>query len=166
MNEIRVPLNQFRLPRFLDAILTFVGQYIVEDGDPVIALADECHCLDYDGAEDSTYEALLDEGKTLFCPFSTANDGDSIPCADGQAYLLDEEEFDEDDLEVEEETFWYGEESFLGLLVKKDGPDLVFQPAQFSMGMCTPPMPDSADPISDCGIFEQPITIFIKRFVD
>jgi hypothetical protein len=159
MQEVRVPINKFDAKGFTNDIIRFLKVEVLSDGaDPISEI---CVVTDKGLTPDwgekvpgrDIIRELVEEGKTLFFPFSNVGCSDPIVCANGKEYDLDDEEYD------------LGESDLVGYLLKVTNGIVSIRQAIHLGGGCPVP-PPSVEVIETAGPFEQGMSIYIKKYIN
>lgn len=180
MKGIKIDLEKFDLHGLVKYTLDFLQDYlppgyaipwIYNLGDKPVYYKNEA---DPDAIGRDYYNELVNEEKLLYFDFSESNLGMPVICADGYAYLLDDEldENEEDKLKEynrgggynQEKYFSMGDSENLGYLLKYHDGELTIWSARHSGGGCLVP-PPSIDVEEYCGIFDEPMYKFINKFI-
>lgn len=187
MKENKIKLENFDFHRFADSIIFFASDFtdldylvswVKKPGEAPMQLE---NCTDHD-----VLLKALDDGKSLFFPFSESYLQGPIRCANSKEYIfkrdldkydaINEEDVSENSIieddgyetilveENEDSDICIGDVDCLGYLVqKKDGLFLINTAINFGGGCPVPP--PSIDLLEDCCFFEQPMREFIDRFI-
>ena len=155
MKKITINKNDFCFDEFAESIVDFLARQGCEDPSSSVARVSAPggmpKCGPGEGRPDFLRE--LEEGGLLFFPFSGANMGEPIPCADGVDRLLDEGS-----------GLFFGDIDCVGFLVELKGDDFVINSA-VDAGGCCPGPPPSVDITTDCGVFDAPMEAFLQSFI-
>ena len=187
MQEVKIALEEFDLKGFISQLLDFVTRKGNSELHPtrytywVNEVGDVPQEWPDDFVPDLEKELVLN-GKLIFLTFSMSNVGRPIPCADGNSYLLndDEEEWVEDDDEesegvdenegeetesresLQESILSLGETDVVGFLLRHNDGTLTVNPAVHSFAWPPPPMLET---VEDCDVFDVPMYQFVRRFM-
>lgn len=161
----------FNLPAFVSTIIDYIESSETIDtkacqliafyqGDIIICEEDR-----NDRANEQIVKEILEEGKTLYFPFTLARlmpDVDEIECVDGNSYVdpMRNGLFNEDEDSVEEELEnILGEFDTLGYKVYADNDNLIFEYSNFDC-MCGA----TICKVHNIGVFREPVNDFLHRF--
>lgn len=173
MEQLKMPVEDFNLEKFVETTLEFLKGIINPEVDPTCVI--DVHDSEKDVPEVDVTERrdvineMKEFGAILFFPFSEPNVGDPIKCADGNEYILPTDCADDcDNPESEcsdevDDNFCMGDTDNVGYLVGVRGGVLTIDSAMYYSGSCT--FPSSSDLKEDCYIFDQPMTEFVNRFI-
>lgn len=159
MEEIRIPLNKFDLPRFIGEIFNFMSRNEISPS--TIA------CFSDEGAAEEVKEGEIDQdsvrewlllGKVLFLPFSDINTGDPIPCADGMRHSLSVPGDLDEEVAISVEII-----ETVGFLVRVEQEEVIICGAVFSGGEYYPIEGAAMD--KDLKEFGEPMDNFVKGFM-
>lgn len=121
--------------------------------------------MDKDFTIQDTVEFLKEsESNFVFAVFSTTNIGEPILCVDGNYYGYSNDEEDED----YKEEIYIDEGECFGFLIQINDNKYVIDTAIYSLGGCYCTGEEVEENIrikEDCGIFEQPMQEYIRRFI-
>lgn len=167
MRQLRVGLQEFDLDAFIKEIFEFVNSILMENVDPSYTVASVEDGEPEYGPEDERRDhaqELLEDRKTLFFPFSASNLSETIACADGEEYWP-EDWFNEGNFDLlhEDEEFSFGETECLGYLITVEDGKYVIDSAVHGAGTEFSGPYVRREPA--CGVFDEPMTEFILRFV-
>ena len=176
--EKKIPVSQFDLSAFIQAVTSYLQKRVAEGMDPLAAIPAVENGGRIPGwAEEQPGRNLLDEltkqGKMLFFPFSESNVGLPIFCADGQHYEFEEpDEADEEvpdltdaDWEEVEAEECMGETDAVGYMISLDETqkNLHIRSGMLYGGGCMcPPSAEAVEKIPS--IFVEPMEAFISKF--
>ena len=148
MKKKMIPVRDFDLPRFIDAIVQFIG-------DPTFAFPfvnDDIADFGEDGFDEDTEESPLERlqnGRILFAKF-TKGEGDSYELADGSTLEVPDE--------YEGEGEFFDECSAYGFLLQVSDGMLAIETAVLR----DVTLENVVLAVSDAGIFEESMVRFIK----
>ncbi|MDD4170060.1 MAG: hypothetical protein PHD36_07390 [Desulfotomaculaceae bacterium] len=163
MRGLKIDLEKFDLQGLVKHTLEFLRDYLPPSyaipwiynlGDKPVYYKNES---DPDAIDRDYYNELVNEGRLLYFDFSESNLGMPIICADGNAYLLGEEN-------DQEKYFCMSDSENLGYLLKYHDGKLTIWSARHSGGGCLFP-PPSINIEEYCGIFDEPMNKFINKFM-
>ena len=154
MKELRVSFEKFDFNGFVNEMYEFACE-IMDPSYAVPWVNESGDIPEYDEDKDDR-DLLLElkaEGKQLYFTFSNVGIEESINCADGEEYEIDEDS-----------NFGLGEADTVGYLLKLYDGELIINSARNSAGGCMFP-PPSIHIEEDCDVFDEPMEKFIKKFI-
>ena len=166
MQDINVPLKNFDLDGFINKTMDFLKAQASEDLDPsgsIYWVESPGRCPHDEGEKGWDFRSKLLEGKVfLFFPFGFSDLEGSFDCADGNSYRDSSGDVGYVENEEETEKCSFGD-GIIGYLVRVNDGSISIRAAICALAVCLPP--PTVDLITDCGVFEQPMTEFIQAFV-
>lgn len=174
MKEIKVDFKKFDYGKFEQDMLNFAEE-IVDPHYAVAWIEDIGDAANYDSQDESErnyLDELQKDGKLLYFSFSDTNVGEPISCANGERYLLNADEFDQNEEDDDEyksvhisySDFGIGEGDTIGYLLKLNNGILTINSAYNFGGACTAPPPSIT--IEGCDIFDKPMEEYIRRYIN
>jgi len=154
MKELRVSFEKFDFNGFVHEMYEFACEIMEPSyAFPWVYKSGDMPEYDEDKDERNLFYELKDEGKQLYFAFSNVGIEESINCADGKEYEIDEDS-----------DFGLGEATVGYLLKFKDG-ELIINSAMDCAGGCMVP-PPSINIVEDCDVFDEPMERFINMFIN
>ena len=164
MQQMKIEIQKFEIEGFYEDIKKFARTQMNPDLDVTayLCVVNE-RGITPDFAEEDPSRDVLDEiinqGKTIFFPFSGPGCEPSIPCADGKSYY----EYDEDEEDEDNDGSGLGESDVTGFIVRvADGIIFIDARIHFGGGCGMPPSVCTTD---DLGLFDEAMDEYLKRFV-
>lgn len=155
MRAIVTEFEKFNFAGFADKSISLAQKFIV--GGFEVLKTDMPGGVPEEFEHCTKLDVLMNEinaGKALFFMFGFNSTADSVACADGKTYPIDEDD-----------DFIFGEEESLGYLLQMSGEVLIINSAVHCSGGCPVPQP-SIDVITDCGAYDKPLTTFVNKFIN
>ena len=156
MIEKQISINDFKLQEFINRTLEFNKKVMGEGPNPSFSIVwtndnlPEVHYENENIARNNFVEQL-NEGKTLFFPFSSSNVNDEVFCANNKTIEIPEQD----------NAYLIGDVDCFGFTIKQQNRELVITSAIHYGGSCS--NPDSIES-SDCDIFENDMILYLERF--
>ncbi|TCL58285.1 hypothetical protein EDC14_104321 [Hydrogenispora ethanolica] len=156
METLQIALHRFEMAQFIGAITRFFASQGIPPA-MIAPFAGYDEPLEFGPAEERDLAAeLLEEGRSLYFPFSDTNTGEAVPCADGQRYRFPVVETDETEL-----NFCAAELESIGFLVAVARDELRIEQAVMSGGALSP-----AEPADWSGLaLDEAMERFIRKFI-
>jgi len=156
MIEKQISITEFKLQEFINKTLEFNKTVMGEGPNPSFAIvwtngnSLEVHYEDENIARNNFIEQL-NEGKTLFFPYSSSNVDNEVFCANNKTVEIPEQDT----------AYLIGDVDCFGFSVKQQNDELVISSAIHYGGSCG--RPDSIQN-SDCDIFENDMIAYLVSF--
>jgi len=162
MKEIRIRLECYDLEALLERTVHFLKEQVSSEVGTTyeIVWVQSLGDVPIFGPEIGwdVVSALKKKRRKVFFPFAYADADGTFTCADGHTYKqASDDEYSDDEMFI-------GMEDSLGYLVQITGRSVIINSAIHAGGGCCGPAA-RVDVYPNCGVLEQPMEKFIRRFI-